>query len=93
MASVSATSPTQFNTGGSLVVAGTTITAPENLLVQFPAMFVSFLDSSKSAGQYDGFEINVEGNYVRAIVQVEAHVLTRFRLTHRRLPVVSSILS
>jgi hypothetical protein len=63
--SVVATSATQFNTGGSITVAGISITIPENLLVQFPAAFISFQDFAASAGQLGGFEVNVEGNYVQ----------------------------
>lgn len=65
LTSASATSATQFNTGGSIVVAGVSITIPENLLVQFPATFVSFRDFAASSGSLAGFEVNVEGNYVR----------------------------
>jgi hypothetical protein len=64
--SVSATTATQFNTGGTIVVAGTSITIPENLLVQFPAAFIPFADFAANGGQYTGFEISVDGNYVRS---------------------------
>lgn len=47
------------------MVGGTSITVPENLLVQFPAAFVPFRDFAANGGQYGGFELNVEGNYVR----------------------------
>ncbi|KAF2999038.1 hypothetical protein E8E13_008468 [Curvularia kusanoi] len=60
----SATDATKFNSGGNIVVAGLPITVPENLLVQFPATFVGFRDFAANAGQYGGFEVNVEGNYV-----------------------------
>lgn len=62
-----ATSATQFNTGGSIVVAGISIIIPENLLVQFPATFVTFRDFAASAGSLSGFEVKVEGNYVQPI--------------------------
>lgn len=65
LASASATSATQFNTGGSITVAGVSTTIAENLLVQFPATFVSFRDFAASAGSLPGFEVNVEGNYVQ----------------------------
>ncbi|KAF3048005.1 hypothetical protein E8E12_005966 [Didymella heteroderae] len=64
LGSAAATSATQFNTGGSITVAGISITIPENLLVQFPATFVPFKDFAASAGSLAGYEINVEGNYV-----------------------------
>lgn len=59
-----ATSATQFNSGGSLIVGGTSITIPENLQVQFPATFVPYRDFAANINQYNGFEVNVEGNYV-----------------------------
>lgn len=53
-----------FNTGGSITVAGITITIPKNLLVQFPAAFIPFKDFAGKAGDYGGYEVSVDGNYV-----------------------------
>lgn len=66
--SVSASSTTQFNSGGSITVGGTTIAVPENLLVQFPAAFIPFRDFAANGGQYSGFELSIDGNYVRTTV-------------------------
>lgn len=60
----SASAATQFNSGGSITVGGTSITVPENLLVQFPAAFIPFRDFVANGGQYNGFELSVDGNYV-----------------------------
>lgn len=75
--SVSATSATQFNTGGSITVAGIPITIPENLLVQFPATFIPFKDFAASAGSLAGYEVNVEGNYVQPMsLELNLRLLT-----------------
>jgi hypothetical protein len=60
----STTAATQFNTGGSIVVGGTSITVPENLLVQFPATFIPFRDFAANIAQYGGYDVAVDGNYV-----------------------------
>ncbi|ORY04866.1 hypothetical protein BCR34DRAFT_591069 [Clohesyomyces aquaticus] len=57
-----------FNSGGTVTVAGTTITMPDNILIQFPATFVSFkdfaADFAANGGSYGGWEVHVDGNYV-----------------------------
>ncbi|KAJ4991922.1 hypothetical protein SVAN01_02517 [Stagonosporopsis vannaccii] len=64
LAGASASAATQFNSGGSITVGGVSITVPENLLVQFPAAFVPFRDFAANGGQYSGYELSVDGNYV-----------------------------
>jgi hypothetical protein len=50
-----------YNTGGTIVVNGFSITVPSNMLVQFPAAWVPFKDFVEEKDSMLGYEINVCG--------------------------------
>lgn len=53
-----------FNTGGSISVLGHKITVPSNLIVQFPAAWVSYKDFAAAKPDVLGYEVSVTGNFV-----------------------------
>jgi len=55
-------SSTAVNSGGSMSVNGRTITVPDNLIVLFPASWVTWQDFVK--GNFVGKEVFVAGNIV-----------------------------
>lgn len=51
-----ATDAAVYNTGGTIVINGFTMTVPKNVLVQFPAAWVPFKDFAASQQKFIGYE-------------------------------------
>lgn len=56
-----------YNSGGTVVVNGFSMTVPKNVLVQFPSAWVPFKDFVASKDSFIGFE-----TFVCAIKQIES---------------------
>ncbi|KAK5660755.1 hypothetical protein OQA88_12121 [Cercophora sp. LCS_1] len=69
---------TSYNTGGTIVVNGFTMTVPKNLLVQFPAAWVPFGDFVERLDDFIGFETLIIGNTVNNVPLVGQIVIYEF---------------
>lgn len=56
-----------FNSGGTLKLLGHTITIPDNLLVQFPAAWVTWRDAVAGKANLIGYELAVSGNWINNV--------------------------
>lgn len=69
-----------YNSGGTVVVSGRSVSVPKNLQVQFPAAFVGWKDFAAGSSAYSRYQMEVVGNVVGGTMRAAQISISQFFL-------------